>query len=255
MLVFGVGNIWATQNRDSSGVLIANPTPYLIGTPQSFDVEIKQELKTYYGSKAFPQAVAKGKGSVSGKVSFGDIAGSILALLTGDAMTAGVDAVVTGNVATSVPVSGNFTVVPPSSGTFKQNLGVINAATGFPLLRVASAPAAGEYTVNAATGAYAFNAAQATAGLNALIAFSYTATSTAARRQTVLNPEMGITPSFQLEVFQRSNAGGYQHFRFFETVFDGLKFGTKNDDFQTPETSFQCFSNAAGQIYEVGFSE
>lgn len=252
--IFGVGALYATMLIDSAGAAVATPTPYLIGTLQSADCEIKQELKTLHGSGEFPVEVAKGKATISGKVSFGDAGVRVFELVTGLASQSGVLAVQNSTAQLTIPGTGDYTVVPPSSGTFLKNLGVVNAATGVPMTRVATAPATGEYTVNEATGNYDFNATQATAGLNVMIAFSYSATGAPARKLEVKQREMGVTPTFSLDIFQRTPRGGYQYVRLYQVVFDGVKMSSKNDDFTMPETSYQGFSDAAGRVYDVGSS-
>ncbi|MFH4180992.1 hypothetical protein WDA55_23325, partial [Acinetobacter baumannii] len=57
-----------------------------------------------------------------------------------------------------IPAGGTVTPVVPNSGTFVKDLGVTDAIA-IPLKRVASAPATGQYSVDAATGAYTFAAA------------------------------------------------------------------------------------------------
>ncbi|MFX7021362.1 hypothetical protein ABTI29_21025, partial [Acinetobacter baumannii] len=81
--------------------------------------------------------------------------------------------------------------------TFVKDLGVTDAKA-IPLKRVASAPATGQYSVDAATGAYTFAAADA--GKTVFISFKYTATVAGAKSGVVSNLDMGYTPEFSVDL-------------------------------------------------------
>lgn len=68
MFEFGSGTVWMTP---TGGNLPTNPTPVKVGTLQDCTIDISYELKMLYGQNQFPEAVARGKGKVTGKARFG----------------------------------------------------------------------------------------------------------------------------------------------------------------------------------------
>jgi hypothetical protein len=70
MFSFGSGTLWGTP---VAGNLPANPTPIKFGTLQSVDLDIGYEIKELYGMNNFPEAIARGKGKITGKAKFGRI--------------------------------------------------------------------------------------------------------------------------------------------------------------------------------------
>ena len=70
MFSFGSGTLWGTP---VAGNLPTNPTPIQFGTLQGCDLDISYEIKELYGKKNFPEAIARGKGKITGKAKFGRI--------------------------------------------------------------------------------------------------------------------------------------------------------------------------------------
>lgn len=70
MFSFGSGTLWGTP---VAGNLPTNPTPIKFGTLQSVDLDISYEIKELYGQRNFPEAIARGKGKITGKAKFGRI--------------------------------------------------------------------------------------------------------------------------------------------------------------------------------------
>lgn len=68
MFEFGSGTVWITP---VGGNLPTDPTPIEIGTLQDISIDISFDLKMLYGQNQFPEAIARGKGKVSGKAKFG----------------------------------------------------------------------------------------------------------------------------------------------------------------------------------------
>lgn len=245
MKLFGSGLLWGTPLTNYAGVAVANPTPLLFGVLQDCEVDIKYDLKTLHGQNQFPAAVARGKGTVSMKAKAAEIFGLALdTLVFGQGNTAGLVSAVYDTVGAVIPTT-PFTITPtvPGSGTWAADLGVIAAATGRAMIRVASAPATGQYSV--AAGVYTFAAADT--GLTMYINYRYTATSTVAKKNTVANVPMGYSPNFRTDLYVPYN-GNSLVLTLNNCVSDGLKFGFKNDDFTVPEFSAQAFGDASGNI-------
>ena len=68
MFEFGSGTVWITP---VGGNLPSDPTPIEIGTLQDVSIDISFDLKMLYGMNQFPEAIARGKGKITGKAKFG----------------------------------------------------------------------------------------------------------------------------------------------------------------------------------------
>lgn len=252
MYLFGSGLLWGTPLTDASGAAIATPTPLIFGTLQDTEIDIKFELKQLHGGNQFAVAVGRGKGQVSGKCKLADIrAGFFETIVFGVAGTAGLNGAVFDTVGVAVPASPfQVTVTPPAGGTWAADLGLIDSATGRQLTRVASAPAAGQYTV--AGGVYTFAAADT--GRVLYVNYRYTAASTVARRIGITNLAMGYAPTFRADFY-----GPYQGKSAVLTlnncISEGIKITAKNDDFAVPEMGFQAFADAGGTVGVLSISE
>lgn len=252
MISFGAGVMYATPTFDSSGAAVANGTPVQFGDMQDGSIDMSFEEKLLYGSRKFPIAVGQGKGKISGKVKVARFNGPMFgSLFLGNPGLPGIRAVVS-DFAASIPTTPfQITVTPPSTGTFTQDLGVMNVATGRPFTKVASAPAAGQYSVTAG-GVYTF--ASADTGLAVLLNYEYTATSTVARRGTITNDLMGYTPGFGI-VAAVTYQGQQLEFNFPNCVASKFSFPFKNDDFAIPEFEFSVFASAGGTVGTWAFAE
>lgn len=246
MYNFGVGTTFAVPTADATGAAIANGTPVQFGTLQDVSGDISFEEKLLYGAYQFPVAIGRGKGKISFKAKAANILGSILGdLLLGTGTSAGIKGVVQ-NFAAAVPGVSTYTitVAPPSSGTFSNDLGVINASTGLPFKKVASAPTAGQYSV--AAGVYTFNSGDANAAV--LISYEYTATSTSGPKYgTFSNQLMGYSPFFKAAL-----ATSYQGKNFTlvlnQCMSSKLSLPFKNDDFTIPEFEFSAFADSSNNV-------
>ena len=137
--------------------------------------------------------------------------------------------------------------------TFVADLGCIYLATGMPLKRVASAPAAGQYAVNTGTGVYTF--ASADAGLTVLINYQYTnALTTSASKMTVVNLPMGYAPTCKFDLTV-TYLGKLTTFSFPMAIPNKMSIGFKNEDFAVPEFDLQAFDPGNGQVMTLSLSE
>lgn len=253
MYLFGAGLLFVTPQNDSSGAVIANPTPILVGTMQDASVDISFENKSLYGQNQFPVASGRGKGKISGKAKFAQIFGAMFnSVVFGQTLSSGligVDYATSSQVIPGTPFT--ITVTPSNSGTFTRDLGVINATTGLPYTRVASAPTTGQYTVSGA-GVYLF--ATADAGKSVFINYEYTATVTGAVKSTVMNLPMGYSPSFQADLYMPYQ-GKQMKLRLFSCTGSKLSLATKQDDFMVPDFDFEAYALPSGQVFEYSLSE
>lgn len=226
----------------------ANPTPQVFGTLQEASIDISFTNKKLYGQNQFPVAIGRGPATVTGKAKAASISSRAFnTLFTGLAQTAG-GLIVTNNESFA-PTAGAYTVVTTTN--FADDLGVTYAASGLSLVRVASAPAVGQYAVNTGTGAYTFNTGDNTVAM--FVSYSNTSsTGTVAQNTILTNQPMGSSPVFAV-VFNIPYAalGTALTFRFYQATSVKLSMGFKNEDFTIPEFDFECFANAAGQVYQL----
>jgi hypothetical protein len=150
---FGPGIIIVTRTD------VANSTPINIGFAQEFSGDFSSSSKELYGQNQYPLDAARGQVKVSGKMKAAVISGLAWnTVFFGESMA-------TGGIkwnpseAGIVPASTPYQITVANGATFDQDLGVVDAATNIPLIKVASAPAAGQYSVGAA-GVYTFNTRQ-----------------------------------------------------------------------------------------------
>lgn len=253
MFKFGAGHLFLTPLADAQGAAIALPTPIKIPTLQEMTLDYNRELKMLHGSLNAPVDVAGGKVKASGKIKFADINGSILnSIVFGQTMTTGAVTFAVPAFAAVIPATPfTITVTPPSSGTFARDLGVTDAA-GLPYVRVASAPATGQYTVSG-VGAYVF--AGADTGKSVFISYQYNATVAGAKQLNLDAINMGTTPLFRMDAHVP-----YKGKQFNLTALNCIigKFnlaGQKNDDHDVWEADFETFADASGRYLIANLSD
>ena len=227
----------------------ANPSPVLFGTLQDVSLDISYSIKKLMGQFQAPVAVARGAASYTGKAKAASISSAAY-----NTIFAGVADGVGGlQVVNSEAFSVATTTYTVTNATgFADDLGVVYAATGVALKRVATGPTVGQYAVNTTTGVYTI----ATADENTPLQVSYSYTSnTLGRSLTYANQLMGSAPSFALVLNVPFNQFGTSiTYKFFQAISTKLSFDFKNEDFTVPEFDFECYANAAGNIYQATFS-
>jgi hypothetical protein len=255
-----------------SGVLIgtrtdiANGTPFNFGLVQEVTVDDTPTTKTLTGQFQRPVAIARGTIKTTGKAKIAKISGNVFSsLYFGTAPSAGMTNANIGLAATipatpytltgvsSAPSATQFLIAPApfGPGTFLQDAGPLYAATGIPFVRVASAPAVGQYTVTEPGGVYVFAAADS--GLPILLNFTYT-TAAIGQTFTVANQLLGTTPTFKAK-FYTTFQGVPVTVMLNQCVSSKLSFQTKLEDFVLPEFDFECFADAAGNVMTWSFGD
>lgn len=245
MIVFGSGKLIAVPTNLADGSPILTPTPVRLGSMQDVSVDMSVEMKKLYGAKRYPIAVGQGKGSVGVKSKYVEIDSKILgSLFYGKTATAGIKGAVF-DFATAIPASSPYTitVAPPNTGTFVNDLGVFFAATGVQLSRVATAPAAGQYSVSAA-GVYTFAAADT--GKSVGMSYEYSSSGTGDIFR-ITNDVMGYTPSFTL-LLQAGYDGKTLVMKLNRCVSGKLNLPFKNDDFAQYDFEAEAFADAADEV-------
>jgi hypothetical protein len=248
MFVFGSGVLIGTQLN------VANPTPINFGLVQKVSVDTSVSVKELYGQYAFPVAVGSGTRKVQCKASLARFSGQAIGrLFYNQVPTAGSTISAFAEVH-SVPATGPFTITVINSTHFLADQGVVYAATGLPLIAVASAPATGQYAVNSATGVYTF--ATGDQGQGVLISYTYSSTAATTENLAIANPLIGPTSTFSATLFATDPTTNAQFsVTLNQCVASKFSFDTNIEDFAKPDFEFQAFANAAGQVMTFNFGD
>lgn len=255
MIQFNTGVMIGTPVGGNEG---ANPTPLALGILQEGMFDVSWEMKELYGQAQFPVDVATGKGKVTGTAKFASVTGKTISDLFFGQGVVGQPNLPVYLESHAIPGTGPYTVTPtpPASGVFLEDLGVIYAATGIALVRVASGPTVGQYSV--AAGVYTFAAADT--GLSVLISYLYTAAvAVGGFKSVIANQLMGFGPVFELDFFLQyagSNPGGQQTLliRAYNCRMTKWSIPSKQGDYLIQDIAFSCFANAAGNVFEQDYS-
>lgn len=241
MYSFGSGVLLGTRTD------IANTTPVNFGLVQEVTIEETATIKELTGQFQRPVAVARGTIKTTGKAKVARISGMAFANLFYGVTPAAGQLATSFAEAGTVSTSSTYTAV--NAGTFVNDEGVLYAASGLPLTRVSSSPAAGQYSVSA--GVYTFNSVDS--GKNVLVSYTYTV-SGAGQTFTVANQLLGTTPTFQA-LFYTTFQGQAVSLKLNNCTSSKLSFQTKLEDFTLPEFDFSCFADASGNVMSWSFAE
>ena len=238
-----------------SGVLlgqrtdVAGSTPVNFGLVQEVELDLSFTTKELYGQYQFPLAIARGQAKAQAKAKLAQVSGlAFNALFFGQSLASGQLATSYGEAGT-VPASSPYTVSAVNAATFADDYGVVYAATGLPLTKVASGPIAGQYSESA--GVYTFAASDA--GKAVLLSYTYSVAGSG-QQFTLANPLLGTTPTFQAQLYT-SFQGKPVNVKLFNCVSSKLSFATKLEDFAIPELDFDVFANPAGNVLAWSFAE
>lgn len=227
-LVFGVGALIGT---------LPNGTPEEFGTLQEYSLTFDVTTKPLFGSKKFAVATATSQIKVTGKAKFAQFrAKQFNAIFFNVAGTTG-QKLVAYEEAGTVPGSSTYTITVTNSAAFSTDLGVKYAATGKPLTKVASGPAAGQYSVSA--GVYTFASADASTAM--LLSYIYTQNSTGIN-SVITNQLSGVQPNFRLDNYAVNGADNTKQFSstLKRCIATKLMLGMKNDDWMIPDFEFEA---------------
>jgi len=227
----------------------ANSTPRRVGTLQEVSFSFKSSNKELMGENMFAEAVGRADTKITGQAK--------AALFNADAFndiffnqTAS-----TGHKKVAYDEAGTIaseTVTVVNAANFAQDLGVATVTSGIqaPMKRMASAPAAGQYSVDESTGIYTFAAADD--GKSVIISYVYKDTS-AGKTISLVNMLAGEAPVFQALFFNKFQ-GKTVYLKLNAAVADSLDMGFKAGDFAVPGFSFSAQADANGNVGEYSQS-
>ena len=234
MLAFGTGNFYGISSA-------ANSTPRKFATMQDVQFDLQFTTKPLDGQNQVALDIRRGQAKFTGKAKFAQINGSMLNdLFFSQTAATGLLLSAAGEAGTVSATP--FTVTVANSAAFDTDLGVVYAATGIPLTKVASAPATGQYSVTA--GVYTFNSADT--GAAVLIDYLYTA-ATGGTKIALSNQSMGTTPTF-MGVFTTTASGKNLTLKLNVCTSNKLAIQTKIEDYTIPELDFEVMADAANNI-------
>ena len=239
-LNFGSGALWG-ERTDLTGSGIG---PRQFGVLQDIQIDFDWTEKELYGQLQFPVAIARGQGKISGKAKFAQILGLLYSDIFFGVTAATGQFAVSELEAAIVPAVTPYSVPVANASNYNDDLGVAYSANGKRFNRVTTPSAAGQYSVNFASGVYTFAAADANAAL--LISYTYN-TTTVGNKLTLTNQLMGTTPVFKA-TFYTTYSGEGMALRLNACTATKLSMPTKIDDWTISEFDFTAFADASGTI-------
>ena len=252
-LAFGAGALWGNRT-DVTGSGIG---PDQFGILQDVQIDWDWTTRELWGQFQFPVDIARGQGKITGKAKFARIFGAIYGDLFFGQTPATGQLTIAENEAATVPATTPYTVTVANAANYVDDLGVFYAAgasAGNRFTRVTTASAAGQYSVNLATGIYTFAAADAGASL--LISYLYN--SNAGKKLVLTNQLMGYTPTFKATFYTTKTTQGTpagMALVLNACTATKLALPTKTDDYEIQEFDFSAFADATGTIGTLSSNE
>lgn len=245
LAIFGPGILIATRTD-----LTIN-TPINIGYAQELSFEFSGSNKQLYGQNQLPLVAARATVKPTAKFKAAVLSGLALNnIFWGQTFASGG---IAWNIDSTFSVSTTSTnVTIGSSSTFDANLGIKYAATGLPLIRVATgSEVAGSYSQTGNVAAFA------TADSGVALKITYTNTNLIGQNLLVTNQPIGTTPTFQLDYYTNLNQPAAKPYivRVYQCIASKYTQAFKLEDFMTPEFELDIFANASGQLYNNYFPE
>jgi hypothetical protein len=134
--------------------------------------------------------------------------------------------------------------VAPTHVTATIDLGVINGDTGQPMIKVASAPAVGQYSFTPGpTAAYTFNASETATK----VLLNYQWPDTSGTTLALNNQLMGYAPQSSVLLYNNFRANTYC-IQLNAVIFGSLSVPTKLDDFWISDFDATAFTDASDTL-------
>src|ERR1035437_6415997 len=145
---FGSGVLFATPTSGQlAAISPALPQPQEVGIIQNIKLTISGDIKELFGQNQWAIDSAVGKRSIKGSFEFAQMDNEFFnQCFFSDVISAGIVSVAYREVHAIPTTPFTVTIVPPGSGVFVSDLGVIDLTTGLPMTKVASATLAGQYS-------------------------------------------------------------------------------------------------------------
>lgn len=241
---FGTGSLYGVSTN------VANATPIRFGGLQDCQIDFTFTEKELYSSYQFPVAIGRGTAKIAGKATFAQFN----ALILNDLFFNEAAEAATGQNLVAIDENHTIPATPyqvtvTNSAQYTTDLGVKYAATGLPLIKVASSPATGQYSV--AAGVYTFAAADTTMGVN--ISYVYTSASSG-KTITITNQLLGSAAFFQA-VFTEVYQGKTMTLTLNQCMSSKFTLPYKLEDFTLADFEFGAFADASNTIGTITMAE
>jgi hypothetical protein len=234
--------------------------PYELGVVQSATLDLKVDLKELRGSYRYPLAVADGKGTASGKVSFMEFWPSTLAALLGGTLQTNTQQVAVAEPQT-VPATTAFTVTLNNATTLVAGSEIVTVnvggslvyysrVTSGPVAATTSAPTIGTYSITA--GVLTFAAADASR--NVFITYSYTPATSGNVGVAIQQVGINTATTFQLTLMgisaKNPTTNGAQQLlvQLNACLAPSLTMNVKLDDFTDLSLDYQAYIDGNGNL-------
>lgn len=244
-LQFGSGLLLINSN---AGNQATNPTPVKPLTIQDITFDISGELKSLRGQYQFPDDVATADKKGTFKFSMGRKDFFLMnQLFSADTVAAGGTSVSVNE--SKVVASATATVTPPGGGVFSVDLGVTYGTFGAQLTKVASAPAAGQYSVSA--GVYTFNSSDNTKTVT--ISYGFTTTLSGSQTYQINQQTQGYGPQFEayiIDMYQPVSSIN-SVIRLYAAKINKIAMNNKRVDYSMPELDGEFFAASSGRVLDL----
>jgi hypothetical protein len=242
-LSFASGAAWGIPSG-------SNPTPSRLRQLQDWSLDFTRTTKQLYSLNQMPNAIGVATMQIKGKAKLAQLSGR----MANDLFFSGTSAV--GQTSTQInegptPIPTTpFQITVVNAATWTQDLGVINSATGVPMTRVASAPAAGQYSV--ALGVYTFASADNVSGVSVKISYNWT--TTGGQTVTVPNQAMGIGATFKSVLSTTYNGLG-STWTLNASIATKFAVATQLEDFMKPDFEWDAYTDSTDTLGTISFAE
>lgn len=237
-------------------------TPVLLGTLQDVTYDISSSTKELFGQNQFAVAIGRGQAKFTGKAKMGSFSAEMWSTFffgvgsDGSAAPTTAGAILGVNKEVGTTSTNTYVFANHASGSFDLDLGVYYSVSGLYLVKVASGPVTGQYSVNLATGTYTFASADTAANAAGGITIAYTWLPSAPTQliMSINNNAfpMGSAPTFEIVHNVPYATGGTSlTTKIYGAMSSKLSFGFKNSDFTVPDIDFSMFANAAGKVMDI----
>jgi hypothetical protein len=237
--------------------------PQELGVVQSASVDLKVDLKELRGPYRFPIAVADGKGTASGKVSFMQLWPSSLGAILGGTVNSATGPTAAIGESHTIPATSAYTFTLTNGSVLVAGSEIVvvtensnqvfytRVTAGMEAAATAANPTGGKYSI---TGAGVLTFAAGDAGNTAQVTYLYTPASNTATTQVALQQVgMNTASTFQLTLIGigkniYTNAAQQFIVQMNTCLAPSLSFMFKLDDFTQLDLDFQAFLDQNGNL-------
>lgn len=211
---------------------------------QTVSLDWSFDTKKLYGEYQHPAVIARGQASITGKIGWARVFGSIYAdLFFGETPTTA-NILLSEDEAGTIPGTSAFTVTVANSTLWTEDLGVYVVSSGTRLTKSGSVTST---TYTAASGVYTFHSSLA----GAAVKISYLYTASSGKKITINNHLMGITPTFKLALYNpgRTQTGTASRvLNLNMCTANKLSIPDRIGEFEITELDFEAFADASDVV-------